>query len=127
MPLNENQKMSEQKITEPFLLRLQEAIGADPELNVSNLSVKAGLSNSTIRHMLEKNRSPRVGTMRKICAAMGTTLEEFMSNAESKEEREIVRLVSQLPVALRRQLLGYGQALLEQLDLPPAKPPSNDQ
>ncbi len=119
--------MSELKITEPFLLRLQAAIEANPDMNVSNLSSKAGLSNSTIRHMLDKNRSPRVATMRKICAAMGTTLEIFMSSAETSEELEIVRLVSQLSVRQRRQLLGYGQGLLEQTGLAPAKSPEGEE
>lgn len=106
--------MNDKPITEPFLIRLKAAIDADPALNVSNLAVKAGLSNSTIRLMLSKNKSPRVETMRRICAALGTTLEEFMSNAQTEEEQEIVRLVSQLPGDLRRELLGYGRALAAQ-------------
>lgn len=105
--------MTDPQITEPFVLKLRAAIDADPELNVSNLAVKAGLSNSSIRLMFKQNRSPRVQTMRKICAALGTTLEEFMSEAETSEEKEIVRLVMQLPEHLRQQLLGYGQALLD--------------
>lgn len=105
--------MANTHITEPFLIRLQAAIDSDPDLNVSNLSTKAGLSNSTIRTMLRDNKSPRISTMRKICAALGTTLEVFMSNAQTEEEREIVRLVSQLPAHLRQKLIGYGQGLLE--------------
>jgi transcriptional regulator with XRE-family HTH domain len=106
--------MTAKPITEPFLIKLQAAIDADPDLNVSNLAVKAGLSNSAIRQMFDQNRSPRASTMRKICAALGTTLEEFMSNAQTEEELEIVRLVSQLPGDLRRELLGYGRALASQ-------------
>ena len=103
--------MPENHPTEPFLIRLQAAIDADPNLNVSNLATKAGLGNSTIRLMFRDNKSPRVGTMRKICAALGTTLEEFMSNAQTEEEQEIVRLFAQLPEPLRQQLLGYGRGL----------------
>ena len=65
--------------------------------------------------------------MRKICAAMGTTLEAFMSSAETSEELEIAHLVSQLSVRQRRQLLGYGQALLEQKDQAPAKLPEGEE
>ena len=101
-------------VTEPFLIKLQSAIEADQELSVSSLAVKAGLSNSAIRQMLKDNRSPRVSTMRKICAALGTTLEEFMSNAQTEEEQEIVRLISQLPSDLRHELLGFGKALAAQ-------------
>tara|TARA_R110002049_G_scaffold45609_9_gene133011 strand:+ start:2821 stop:3177 length:357 start_codon:yes stop_codon:yes gene_type:complete len=113
--------MNEEDITEPFLLKLQETIAANPDINVSKLAVDAGLSNSAIRLMLAKNKSPTIKTARKICAALGTTLEVFMSQAQSEEEREIVDLASRLPVALRQKLLGYGQGLLEQSGLPPAK------
>lgn len=110
--------MSNPEITEPFLLRLRAAIDADPDLNVSNLAVKAGLGNSAIRLMFKRNTSPRVATMRKICAALGTTLEEFMSNAQTEDEKEIVRLLGQLPEHLRQQLLGYGRGLLDAADQP---------
>lgn len=103
--------MSNEPLSEPFLLRLKALIDSDPNLTVAGLAVKAGLDNSSIRIMLKNNTSPRVGTMRKICAALGTTLEEFMSNAQNEEEREIVRLLGQLPENLREQLLGYGRGL----------------
>ncbi|GAB5432203.1 MAG: hypothetical protein EpisKO_15730 [Epibacterium sp.] len=111
--------MNDPHITEPFLVRLKAAIDADPELNVSNLATKAGLGNSTIRLMFRDNKSPRVATMRKICAALGTTLEEFMSEAQTEEEKEIVRLVMKLPAHLRRQLLAYGEGLAAAADQPP--------
>lgn len=103
--------MSKNEVSEPFLVRLKAVIDADPDLNVSNLAVKAGLANSTIRTMFRDNKSPRVTTMRKICAALGTTLEEFMSNAQTEDEKEIVRLFAKLPEPLKQQLLGYGRGL----------------
>ncbi len=109
-----------------FLARLQAVIDADPNLNVSNLAVKAGLSNSAIRLMLKNNTSPRVATMRRICAALDTTLEEFLSNAKTEEERELVRLVSQLPDHLRHELLGYGRALVARKDDPPPGLPEDE-
>lgn len=111
--------MENKEITEPFLARLKAAIDADPDLNVSNLAVRAGLGNSTIRLMFRDNKSPRVATMRKICAALGTTLEEFMSNAQTAEEQEIVRLFAQLPEPLKQQLLGYGRGLAAAADRSP--------
>ncbi|MCG7625563.1 hypothetical protein MHM97_19575 [Epibacterium sp. Ofav1-8] len=66
--------------------------------------------------MFRDNKSPRVATMRKICAALGTTLEEFMSNAQTAEEREIVRLFAQLPDPLKQELLGYGRGLAAAAD-----------
>ncbi|MEX5565232.1 helix-turn-helix transcriptional regulator [Pseudophaeobacter sp. 1A16562] len=113
-----NNYMASNPTPDPFLSRLQAAIDADPDLNVSNLATKAGLSNSTIRLMFRHNKSPRVATMRKICAALGTTLEEFMSSAQTAEEQEIVRLFAQLPEPLKQQLLGYGRGLAAAADRP---------
>lgn len=109
--MGQQSHMTKNEISEPFLVRLKAVIDADPDLNVSNLAVKAGLANSTIRTMFRDNKSPRVATMRKICAALGTTLEEFMSNAQTEDEKEIVRLFAKLPEPLKQQLLGYGRGL----------------
>jgi transcriptional regulator with XRE-family HTH domain len=105
-------------IKEPFLRKLRELIDSDPSITEAGLSVKAGLNNSTIRLMFKnaEKRSPRIDTARKICAALGTTLEEFMSDAQTPEEKEIVRLILQLPEHLRQQLLGYGQGLAAAAD-----------
>jgi len=54
-----------------------------------------------------------VENARKICAALGTTLEEFMSEAQTPEEKEIVRLTLALPDHLRRQLLSYAKGLVD--------------
>ena len=97
---------------DPFVRKLRAIIENDPELTVAGLSVKAGLTNSAIRAMFSgKNKSPRLETARKICAALGTTYEAFMSEAQTSEEQEIVRLVSQLSEADRQLLLGFGQGL----------------
>ena len=111
-----------------FAERLRARIEADPNLTAAGLAVKAGLDNSTIRQLLSgRIETPTMRTAEKICAALGTTVEEFMSNAETEEEREIVRLVSRLPAHLRRQLLGYGQALLDAADQLPSEEDATDQ
>lgn len=97
-----------------FVDRLRQRIEEDDDLTPAGLAKRAGLSNATIRQLLSgKNETPTLRTAQKICAALGTTVEVFMSEARTEEEREIVRLVHQLPTPLLRQLLGYGQALLE--------------
>ena len=104
--------MTENEILEPFLVRLKQRIDNDPELTVSGLAVKAGLNNAAIRQWFSKgNRSPTIASARKVCAALGTTLEEFMSEARTPEEQEIVRLANQLPDHLLKELLGYGRGL----------------
>lgn len=116
-PDRQNPSMASDDFTEPFLIKLKAVIDADPELTPAGLATKAGLNNALIRAWFaNRNRSPRIDSARKVCAALGTTLEEFMSEAQTEEEKEIVRLVSQLPVHLRRQLIGYGQGLLANAD-----------
>ncbi len=96
-----------------FPQKLKAAIDADPVLTEAGLAQSAGLDKTTIRQMIAKDRSPRMETAEKICAALGTTVEEFMAVGRSEEERSIARLVSQLSVENRRQIVGYGEALLE--------------
>jgi len=111
--------MNDHEIIEPFLVRLKERIDNDGELTAAGLSVKAGLSNAAIRHWLNgDSKSPTLESARMVCRALGTTLEEFMSEARTEEEKEIVRLTMQLPAPLRQKLLGYGQALLDAQDQP---------
>lgn len=117
--------MDNDHITEPFLLRLKARIDSDPNLTAAGLAKSAGLDNSAIRSMFKNNASPRVATMRKISAALGTTLEEFMSNPQTAEEQEILRLFAQLPEPLKQQLLGYGRGLVAASD--PSHPKGNEE
>lgn len=65
-----------------FAERLIAVIDNDPDLNDAGLAKKAGLSDSVIRKMRKADtKSPRMDTARRICAALGTTLEDFMSGA----------------------------------------------
>jgi hypothetical protein len=117
-----DRNMTKTNITESFISKLKAAIDADPLLTPAGLSKRAGLADSAIRLMfLRENQSPSLSTAESICNALGTNLIEFMSEAETAEGREIVRLVSQLPLPLRQQLLGYGQALADAEDHSPPK------
>lgn len=98
-----------------FVQRLEDYLAAHPEETPAGLAVRAGLDNSAIRSLLAgRARGPRLETAMKICAAIGTTLEEFMGQPRSPEERDILRLLSQLPVSQRQRLLGYAEALLDE-------------
>ncbi|MFC6585913.1 helix-turn-helix transcriptional regulator [Sulfitobacter pacificus] len=102
-----------------FTERLRAKIDSDPNLTEAGLAKKANLDTSTIRQMLAKNRSPRMNTAEKICRALGTTVEEFMLDSDSKEERDIALLVSRLSLDLRQKLLSYGEGLLDAQDHTP--------
>jgi len=105
--------MTDTPLKDPFLRRLKALIDSEPDLTPSALALKAGLSNSAIRIMFSRNaQSVRLSTAKKICAALGTTYEAFMSEAQTSEEQEIVRLVSQLSEADRQLLLGFGKGLV---------------
>ena len=102
-----------------FAQRLKVAIEADPTLTEAGLATKAGLSNSVIRKLLKGDtQNPRVDTAIKICAALGTTLEEFMADgflgeaAPIDEEAQHIRtLLSQLTPEERVRLVTYGEGL----------------
>ncbi|MBF9042981.1 helix-turn-helix domain-containing protein [Rhodobacterales bacterium HKCCE4037] len=102
-----------------FAKRLQRVIDNDPKLTVAGLSVKAGLDNSALRSLLSgRVKNPRLDTAMKVCAALGTTLEDFMSGAyeqagddRSSEDQRIRDLLSQLSVDERQLLLSYGEGL----------------
>ena len=120
--------MTNEPITEPFLIKLKARIDSDPELTPAGLATKSGLDNSAIRRMFERGgQNLRVTTARKICEALGTTYEEFMSEAQTSEELEIVRLVSQLSEADRQLLLGFGKGLAAAQGQTPPKSNEDDQ
>ena len=110
-----------------FVDILVERLASEPELTEAGLAKAAGLDNSTIRQMIKFHRSPRIETAIKICKALGTTIEEFMGQPQTEEERRILRLVADLPVALRLQLLGYGEGLAAAANPPLLPPPATDQ
>jgi transcriptional regulator with XRE-family HTH domain len=115
------------EITEPFLVKLAAYLEAnrDKGVTAAGLSVDAGLSNSAIRGWLSgKSGTLTMASARKVCAAMGTTLEEFLSEAQTEEERQIAGLVSQLSGDLLHELLVYGRGLRAARLLPP---PSKDE
>ena len=120
--------MTENLITDPFLIRLKALIDGNPDLTASGLAIKAGLDNSTIRNMFARGyKSTRISTARKICTALGTTYEEFMGSAQTSEEQEIVRLISQLSEPDRQRLLGFGQGLADKQALALPKPDEDGQ
>lgn len=107
-------------MSEPtFAERLQRVIDSDPNLTVAGLAVKAGLDNSALRSLLSgRVKNPRLDTAIKVCAALGTTLEDFMSGAyeagrvpADTEAQRIRSLLSQLSPRERRLLITYGEGL----------------
>lgn len=89
-------------------------------VNIAALARSSGVTKDQLYKLAKrKNASTSVDAAIKIAAFFGETLDEFMGQDRTPEEREILSLVSQLPDDLRRQLLGYGQGLLAPKDQSP--------
>ena len=123
-------------MSEPtFAERLQRVIDNDPNLTVAGLAVKAGLDNSALRSLLSgRVKNPRLDTAIKVCAALGTTLEDFMSgNFEAgrtpadTEAQRIRSLLSQLSPRERHLLITYGEGLRDARDTDNGPPPPDDE
>jgi transcriptional regulator with XRE-family HTH domain len=96
-----------------FVARLKAKIEADERLTPSGLARKAGIDNSTIRKLISgDNVSPRIATAEKICAAMGTTLRDFMADPPDPLRQEIVDLYNQLEPSERRLLVAAARGML---------------
>lgn len=106
-------------IDRTFAERLRRAIDSDPKLTEAGLATKAGLDNSALRSLLSgRVKNPRLDTAMKVCEALNTTLEDFMSGAfeagrlpADAEDQRIRHLVSQLTIEERVRLVTYGEGL----------------
>ena len=122
-------------MSEPsFSERLQRVIDNDPDLTTAGLAVKAGLDNSALRSLLSgRVKNPRLDTAIKVCEALGTTLEDFMSGAyeagqvpADAEAQRIRSLLSQLSPRERRLLITYGEGLRDARAPGSSVPPEDD-
>ena len=103
-----------------FVTLLERRIKSDPDLTVAGLAKAAGLDNSTIRQMITNRRSPRIDTAIKICAALGETVDSFMTQARDPVVSEILAHLEQLTFEERQLLLAAVRGLRAQH--PVAKP-----
>jgi len=101
--------------SDEFVRRLRQRIKDDEELTASGLAKRAGVDNSTIRKMLSiDGASPRLETARRICKALGTTYEAFMSDPDDPLSKEILDLYRQLEPSERRMLIAAAKGLVSQ-------------
>lgn len=118
-----------------FAERLRAAIESDPTLTEAGLATKAELSNSVVRKILKgTTQNPRVDTAIKICRALGTSLEDFMSGSfqsaqvdADTEAKRIRSLLSELSPNERRLLLTYGEGLRDASDQAPERSAPTDE
>lgn len=97
-----------------FVDILIKRIESDPSLTEAGLARRAGLDNSTIRQMIKYRRSPRIDTAMKICAALGETVESFMSEARDPVRSELLLHLEALEPEERNLLLAAARGLVAQ-------------
>lgn len=97
-----------------FVDILIQRIAADPKLTEAGLAKSAGLDNSTIRQMIKNRRNPRIDTAIKICAALGETVESFMSQASDPVRSELLLHLQDLTPQERDLLLAAARGLAAQ-------------
>lgn len=99
--------------SDEFVRRLRQRIESDEDLTASGLAKRAGVDNSTIRKMLSiDGASPRLETARRICKALGTTYEAFMSDPDDPLSKEILDLYTQLKPSERQMLIAAAKGLV---------------
>ena len=89
----------------------------EKDLKPTRLSLDAGLSRTAVADIINgKSRSPAYATIVKLADAAGVRPERITVGPDSlplsEDERAILDLSAQLPLSLRRKLLGYGEGLL---------------
>lgn len=82
-----------------------------PEETAAGLAKRAKLNDATVRQMIRHRRSPRLDTAQKLCAAMGTTLVEFLSESDDPQRAELALLVDQLNPAELDALISNAKSL----------------
>ncbi|MBL1438361.1 MAG: helix-turn-helix transcriptional regulator [Rhodobacteraceae bacterium] len=96
-----------------FTETLDEHIKATPDLTEAGLARSVGLDKSTIRQMIKFGRQPGVENALKICAALGTTIEDFMGGDRPALEAQFLELAAQLTDAERQVLEASLKAMIE--------------
>lgn len=80
------------------------------------LSVKSGLTQSTISSWYRKNLIPSVPSLEKICAAFGITLSQFFASEDdaftpTDNQRRLLELISRLSEEQQLTLIGFLESL----------------
>lgn len=82
--------------------------------SVYTLALEAGLTQSTLASMLQRNTPPKIDTLQCICDAFGITLAQFFLENEqievlSAKEKELLNAYRQLPDKKQQALLNLIQ------------------
>lgn len=82
--------------------------------SVYTLALEAGLTQSTLASMLQRNTPPKIDTLQCICDAFGITLAQFFLENEqievlSAKEKELLNAYRKLPDKKQRALLNLIQ------------------
>ena len=87
-----------------------EKLRKERKWTVYELSMEAGITQSTLASMLQRNTPPRIETLQAICEAFGITLAQFFLEDEeieivSAKEKELLAAYRKLPENKQKALL----------------------
>lgn len=66
------------------------------DLTPTALARRAGLDKTAVRQMIVMERSPRIDTAMKICAALGVSLDQFFARDPASKRSALMRQLNQL-------------------------------
>ena len=85
-------------------------------LSTNALAQRAGLSQSTVQSTIKRGIVPTIGTLEKLCSALGITLAEFFSEEPEQnidpQERQLVSAYRKLNGPHKLTLASTAEALL---------------
>ena len=87
-----------------------EQLRKERKWTVYDLSLEAGLTQSTLASMLQRNTPPRIETLQLICEAFKITLAQFFLEDEgmeivTEEEKKFLTAYRKLPIKKQKALL----------------------
>ena len=86
------------------------------EWSVYKLAQKAGVSQTTLRSLRQKNNLPTISTLEQVCAAFGITLAQFFTEGQeaiplTDEQRDMLRLWDTLTPEQKSALMSFLKTL----------------
>ena len=104
--------------TSNYIVERIERIRTAKNISRYRLALTSGLTQSTISNLLNRQNTPSIHTLEKICAGLDMTLAQFFSNDDeypnlTLEQKNLLNIWSSLPKHKRELASAYLAGLLE--------------
>lgn len=103
---------------ENFIVKRIKQLCDEKQMSRYQLALKAGMPQSSISAIINRNAYPSILTLQKICKGFGITIAQFFAedgvySMLTEDEREILILWSSMDAEKRALVKGYMQGLNE--------------